>query len=132
MLALFDSWEPDAVPRDKASGIYFDRAKMHVLDQQSLVEPRLGLGLLVVNSFPDYTGYDLMEEWFTTGAADGFNIQPPCIPASAEVFVELVTPELQRRGLFRREYETVTLRQHLGLRPATNRHVVARQMRQAG
>ncbi len=59
MLALFDSWEPDAVPRDKASGIYFDRAKMHVLDQQSLVEPRLGLGLLVVNSFPDYTGYDL-------------------------------------------------------------------------
>lgn len=75
---------------------------------------------------------DLMEEWFTTGAADGFNIQPPCIPASAEVFVEVVTPELQRRGLFRREYETVTLRQHLGLRPATNRHVVARQMRQAG
>ncbi len=278
MLALFDSWEADAVPRDKASGIYYDRDKMHVPDHvgthfkvrgpldvprppqghipiftaggsdqaqelaariadglyagqpdierarayyasvkgrlakygrshddlkimpgimpfvgrtlqeaqdkfdmmQSLVEPRLGLGLLVVNSFPDYTGYDidgpvpdlplpggrnsefttvmvqrarteswtirqlyelvsggfwhlgvvgtpvmiadLMEEWFTTGAADGFNIQPPCIPVSAEDFVELVTPELQRRGLFRTEYETTTLRGHLGLRPAVNRN----------
>jgi FMN-dependent oxidoreductase (nitrilotriacetate monooxygenase family) len=278
MLALFDSWEADAVPRDKASGIYYDRAKMHVPDHvgthfkvrgpldvprptqghipiftaggsdqaqelaariadglyagqpdierarayyasvkgrlakygrshddlkimlgimpfvgrtlqeakdkfdmmQSLVEPRLGLGLLVVNSFPDYTGYDidgpvpdlplpggrnsefttvmmqrarteswtirqlyelvsggfwhlgvvgtpvmiadLMEEWFTTGAADGFNIQPPCIPVSAEEFVELVTPELQRRGLFRTEYETTTLRGHLGLRQAVNRN----------
>jgi FMN-dependent oxidoreductase (nitrilotriacetate monooxygenase family) len=286
MLALFDSWEADAVPRDKVSGIYYDRHKMHVLDHvgthfkvrgpldvprppqghipiftaggseqaqelaariadglyagqpdlesarayyasvkarlakygrshddlkimpgimpfvgrtlqeaqdkfdmmQSLVEPRLGLGLLVVNSFPDYTGYDLdgpvpdlpmpggrnsefttvmmqraraenlsirqlyelvsggfwhlgvvgtpsmiadlMEEWFTTGAADGFNIQAPCIPVSAEDFVELVTPELQRRGLFRTEYETTTLREHLGLKPAINRHVVQRQMRQ--
>jgi alkanesulfonate monooxygenase len=65
---------------------------------------------------------DLMEEWFTTGAADGFNIQPPCIPVSAEDFVELVTPELQRRGLFRTEYETTTLRGHLGLRPAVNRN----------
>ena len=60
---------------------------------------------------------DLMEEWFTTGAADGFNIQPPCIPVSAEDFVELVTPELQRRGLFRTEYETTTLRGHLGPGP---------------
>lgn len=150
---------------------------------QQLILPRLGLGLLVVNGFPDYTGYDLdgpipeldtgnvklsatnskggfssklmaearannstirqlyervsagfwhmgvvgtpasiadlMEEWFATGAADGFNIQSPCIPADSEDFVELVIPELQRRGLFRREYEGTTLRDHLGLkRPA--------------
>ena len=71
-----------------------------------------------------------MEEWFTTGAADGFNIQAPCIPVSAEDFVELVTPELQRRGQFRTEYETTTLREHLGLKPAINRHVVQRQTRQ--
>jgi len=58
---------------------------------------------------------DVMEEWFTTGAADGFNIQPPCIPISAEDFVAMVTPELQRRGLFRRDYEGSTLRNHLGL-----------------
>jgi alkanesulfonate monooxygenase SsuD/methylene tetrahydromethanopterin reductase-like flavin-dependent oxidoreductase (luciferase family) len=61
---------------------------------------------------------DLMEEWFTTGAADGFNLQPPCIPFSAEEFVALVIPELQRRDLFRREYEGTTLRDHLGLNPA--------------
>jgi N-acetyl-S-(2-succino)cysteine monooxygenase len=72
---------------------------------------------------------DMMEEWFTTGAADGFNIQPPCIPVSAEDFVELVTPELQRRGLFRTEYETTTLREHLGLKPATNRHAMRRSAR---
>jgi alkanesulfonate monooxygenase SsuD/methylene tetrahydromethanopterin reductase-like flavin-dependent oxidoreductase (luciferase family) len=61
---------------------------------------------------------DLMEEWFTTGAADGFNLQPPCIPFSAEEFVALVIPELQRRGLFRTEYEGATLRENLGLPPA--------------
>jgi FMN-dependent oxidoreductase (nitrilotriacetate monooxygenase family) len=283
MLGLFDSWEEGAVPCDKASGIYYDTTKMHVLDHvgkhfkvrgpldvprppqghipiftaggseqaqelaarmadglyagqpniesartyyasvkarlakydrspddlkimpgimpfvgrtlqeaqdkfdmmQSLIEPRLGLGLLVVSSFPDYTGYDLdgpvpdlpmpggrnsefitvimqlmrdknltirqlyelvsggfwhlgvvgtptmiadlMEEWFTTGAADGFNIQPPCIPVSAEDFVELVTPELQRRGLFRTDYEHRTLRGHLGLKPAINRHAARQQ-----
>jgi alkanesulfonate monooxygenase len=140
---------------------------------QALIDPRLGLGLLAVNNFPDYRGYDvdgpvpdlaleegrksffsralndrvkrdgltirqlyelvsggfwhmgvvgtptriadIMEEWFCSGAADGFNIQPPCVPPSVEDFVELVIPELQRRGLFRRDYESTTLRGHLGL-----------------
>jgi alkanesulfonate monooxygenase len=59
---------------------------------------------------------DTMEEWFTTGAADGFNVQPPYMPEGAEDFVELVIPELQRRGLFRTEYEGRTLRENLGLR----------------
>jgi len=149
---------------------------------QAMILPRLGLGLLVVNGFPDYTGYDidgpvpdiampanrkghfssplmqkvkqdgltirqlyekvsagfwhmgvvgtpesiadLMEEWFTTGAADGFNIQSPCIPVDSEDFVNLVIPELQRRGVFRTEYEGATLREHLGLRPAVSRHAL--------
>jgi alkanesulfonate monooxygenase len=60
---------------------------------------------------------DTMEEWFTTGAADGFNIQPPYMPDGAEDFVNLVIPELQRRGLFRTEYEGTTLRENLGLSP---------------
>jgi FMN-dependent oxidoreductase (nitrilotriacetate monooxygenase family) len=146
---------------------------------QELILPRLGLGLLVVNGFPDYTGYDidgpvpdlpmpaslknhgpspllntirqdgmtirqlyeavsagfwhmgvvgtttsiadLMEEWFTSGAADGFNIQSPCIPVDSQDFVDLVIPELQRRGLFRTEYESATLRGNLGLKPAASR-----------
>jgi FMN-dependent oxidoreductase (nitrilotriacetate monooxygenase family) len=59
---------------------------------------------------------DVMEEWFTTGAADGFNVLPPVLPASLVDFVDLVIPELQRRGLFRTEYEGRTLRGHLGLK----------------
>ncbi len=58
---------------------------------------------------------DTMEEWFTTGAADGFMVQPPYLPESAETFVATVIPELQRRGLFRTEYEGRTLRENLGL-----------------
>ena len=59
---------------------------------------------------------DQMEEWFTTGAADGFNVMPPHLPFGLTEFVEHVIPELQRRGLFRTEYEGKTLRSHLGLR----------------
>ena len=58
---------------------------------------------------------DAMEEWFQTGAADGFNVLPPVLPASLDDFVELVVPELQRRGLYRTRYEGSTLREHLGL-----------------
>ncbi|MDR3538984.1 MAG: NtaA/DmoA family FMN-dependent monooxygenase [Acetobacteraceae bacterium] len=279
--ALFDGWDDDAVPRDKASGVFFDRTKMHMLDHrgrffkirgpldlpplpqrrppvftagtseesqelaakfadvvyagkvtlddarsyyasvkgrlarygrtpeellilpgimtyvgrtrqeaqdkfdqlQELLTPEHGLGLLATYGLPDYSGHDLdapvpdlpagvevfgqyasvalakarreglsirqlyqmigggfwslraigtaadiadlMEEWVTTGAADGFNLQPPCVPISAEDFVALVIPELQRRGLFRREYEGCTLREHLGLPPAISRHARA-------
>jgi alkanesulfonate monooxygenase len=59
---------------------------------------------------------DVMEAWFRSGAADGFNVLPPVLPASLDDFVALVIPELQRRGLFRTEYEASTLRGHLGLR----------------
>jgi FMN-dependent oxidoreductase (nitrilotriacetate monooxygenase family) len=275
---LFDSWDDDAVPRDKESGLFFDRSKMHMLDHkgrffkvrgpldlpplpqrrpplvtagtsedsqelaaraadvvyagkvtledarayyasvkgrlakygrtpdellilpgimtyvgrtrqeaqdkfdrlQDMVLPEHGLGLMASYGLPDYSGYDLdspvpdlppgvevfgqyasvalakakaeklsirqlyqmiaggfwslraigtaadiadmMEEWVTTGAADGFNLQPPCIPLSAEDFVAMVTPELQRRGMFRRDYEFGTLRENLGLPPAVSRY----------
>jgi alkanesulfonate monooxygenase len=58
---------------------------------------------------------DEMERWFCTGAADGFNILPPYMPGALEDFVDLVVPELQRRGLFRTRYAGTTLRDHLGL-----------------
>jgi FMN-dependent oxidoreductase (nitrilotriacetate monooxygenase family) len=58
---------------------------------------------------------DLMEEWFTDGAADGFNIMPPVLPAMLEVFIAEVIPLLQHRGLFRTAYEEKTLRAHYGL-----------------
>ena len=288
MLGLFDSWDDDAVPRDKASGIFFDRAKMHLVDHrgrffkvrgpldlpplpqrrpplftagtspesqelaarcadvvyagkvtladarsyyasvkgrlarygrapeellilpgimvyvgqtrqeaqdkfdrlQELLTDEHGLGLLASYGLPDYSGYDLdapvpdlppgvevfgqyasvalakarreglsirqlyqmvgggfwslraigtaadiadlMEEWVTTGAADGFNLQPPCVPISAEDFVAMVIPELQRRGLFRREYEGGTLRERLGLPPAVSRYAQQPGLRAAG
>ncbi|HEY4034381.1 MAG TPA: LLM class flavin-dependent oxidoreductase [Ktedonobacteraceae bacterium] len=62
---------------------------------------------------------DQLENWFINDAADGFNIMPPYLPGGLDDFVELVIPVLQRRGLFRTEYEGRTLRENLGLpRPA--------------
>jgi hypothetical protein len=46
---------------------------------------------------------------------DGFNVMFPYLPEGLEDFVDRVVPELQRRGLFRREYEGTTLRENLGL-----------------
>ncbi len=162
---------------------------------QSLLDPRVGIGMLVINHFPDLTGYDLdspiselaitsdqlgdgmktsarepeftlalmdrarrekltirqlfdvisagfwslgvigtptriadvMEEWFSTGAADGFIVQPPDLPGSGRDFVELAIPELQRRGLFRTEYTGSTLREHLGLPWVPSRYAKQRQ-----
>jgi alkanesulfonate monooxygenase len=62
---------------------------------------------------------DEMEEWLHDFGSDGFNMMFPWVPAGLEDFTDKVVPELQRRGLFRREYEGTTLRDHLGLaRPA--------------
>ncbi|HZT48433.1 MAG TPA: NtaA/DmoA family FMN-dependent monooxygenase, partial [Hyphomicrobiaceae bacterium] len=58
---------------------------------------------------------DLIEDWFADGAADGFNIMPPLLPAQLDVFNAEVIPLLQRRGLFRTEYTGTTLREHYGL-----------------
>lgn len=65
---------------------------------------------------------DEMEHWFKDGAADGFNVMPAWLPGSLKDFVDMVVPELQRRGLFRTEYEATTLRGNLGLPVPPNRH----------
>jgi FMN-dependent oxidoreductase (nitrilotriacetate monooxygenase family) len=64
---------------------------------------------------------DKMEEWFVAKACDGFMVQDTFVPGGFEDFTRLVIPELQARGLFRKEYEGETLRDHLGLpRPDTH------------
>ncbi|MFD0712966.1 LLM class flavin-dependent oxidoreductase [Paenibacillus sp. GCM10027626] len=63
---------------------------------------------------------DQMEEWFVQEAADGFNICPPYMPGGLDLFIELVVPVLQRRGLFRTEYEGSTFREHFGLERPDN------------
>lgn len=58
---------------------------------------------------------DQMEVWLEAGVADGFNLMPPTLPGSLEDFVELIVPEMQKRGIFREKYEGHTFREHLGL-----------------
>ena len=77
-----------------------------------------------LREFPTFNGTpsqvaDQMEEWFDSGACDGFVLAATHMPGDYEDFVRLVVPELQRRGLYRQEYSPGTLRNNLGLaRPA--------------
>ena len=80
---------------------------------------QLGLLLSIVGT--PKTIADRMEEWLHTGACDGFNVMFPFVPTGLDEFVDLVVPELQRRGLFRTAYEGTTLRDHLGLPRPANR-----------
>jgi FMN-dependent oxidoreductase (nitrilotriacetate monooxygenase family) len=70
---------------------------------------------------------DVMQEWFEARGCDGFNVTPATLPHGGEDFVSMVVPELQRRGLFRANYEGRTLRENLGLRPVINRYTRQRQ-----
>jgi FMN-dependent oxidoreductase (nitrilotriacetate monooxygenase family) len=64
---------------------------------------------------------DEMEDWLVNEGSDGFNVMFPYLPGGLDDFVDRVVPELQRRGLFRREYEGPTLRENLGLKRPTRR-----------
>ncbi|WP_093435166.1 LLM class flavin-dependent oxidoreductase [Variovorax sp. 770b2] len=64
---------------------------------------------------------DEMQEWLETEGSDGFNVMFPWLPGGLDAFVDKVVPELQRRGIFRREYEGRTLRENLGLPRPANR-----------
>ncbi|WP_437590249.1 LLM class flavin-dependent oxidoreductase [Sorangium sp. So ce1000] len=66
---------------------------------------------------------DAIQHWWEQGAADGFNVMPPVLPSGLEAFVEHVIPILQRRGLFRTEYEGRTLRDNYGLPRPANRNL---------
>ncbi|WP_019904797.1 LLM class flavin-dependent oxidoreductase [Methylobacterium sp. 77] len=64
---------------------------------------------------------DRMQEWLETRACDGFNLMFHTVPEGLDDVVDGLVPELQRRGLFRTEYEGATLRDHLGLPRPSNR-----------
>jgi FMN-dependent oxidoreductase (nitrilotriacetate monooxygenase family) len=70
---------------------------------------------------------DGMEEWLLSEGSDGFNVMFPYLPEGLEDFVDKVVPELQRRGIFRQDYEGTTLRDHLGLPRPANRFFESRQ-----
>jgi alkanesulfonate monooxygenase len=64
---------------------------------------------------------DAMEEWLVSEGSDGFNVMFPYLPQGLDDFADKVVPELQRRGIFRKEYTGTTLRDHLGLPRPANR-----------
>lgn len=68
---------------------------------------------------------DVLEDWYRSKAGDGFVVTFPVVPAGLRNLVELVVPELQRRGLFRTEYSGTSLRDHMGLATPANPHFQA-------
>lgn len=94
--------------------VMLDKAKrenMRLRDVYNLMAAARGHWVLC--GTPDYIA-DTLETWFTTGAADGFNIMPSHFPDGLTDFVDMVVPILQDRGLFRTEYEGKTLRDRMG------------------
>jgi FMN-dependent oxidoreductase (nitrilotriacetate monooxygenase family) len=97
-----------------------DRARRENLTVRQLAQIAGGYGGLSFTGTPK-TIADAMEEWLFTDACDGFNVMFPYVPGGLDDFVGMVVPELQRRGLFRTEYEGRTLRENLGLPRPANR-----------
>ncbi len=115
----FDGPLPDNLPMSNASQSTFKYvtglAKEKNMTMRQIAQVVAGArAKLVIKGSPQQVA-DMMEQWYVEEAADGFNIMPPYLPGALDDFVELVIPELQRRGLFRTEYVGRTLREHLGL-----------------
>ncbi|HEX3503447.1 MAG TPA: LLM class flavin-dependent oxidoreductase [Xanthobacteraceae bacterium] len=110
-----------------ATSQYAAKSAINLAKRENLTIRQLAMcmagarGKAVVKGTPRQIA-DMMEEWFVSGAADGFNIMPPYLPGGLNDFVKYIVPELQRRGLFRTEYEGATLRENLGLRRPESRY----------
>ena len=121
-------FDPDGplpeIPETNASKSARDRL-VSVARERNLTVRQLALrvggygGLAFVG--PPKTIADEMERWLHEEGSDGFNIMFPYLPEGLDDFVDKVVPELQRRGLFRTEYEGPTLRENLGLARPANR-----------
>ncbi len=97
-----------------------ERARRDNLTVRQLAQIAGSYGGLAMVGTPEMIA-DQMEEWLYSDACDGFNIMFPWVPGGLDDFVDQVVPELQRRNLFRREYEGKTLRENLGLPRPENR-----------
>ena len=119
---------PDDIPDTDASKSGRERA-MALAKREGLTVRQLagrlgGYGGLAMMGTPKMIA-DQMEEWLVTEACDGFNVMFPYLPGGLDDFVDKVVPELQRRGIFRTEYEGTTLRENLGLPRPDNRFFAA-------
>jgi FMN-dependent oxidoreductase (nitrilotriacetate monooxygenase family) len=121
-------FDPDAplpeIPESNASKSGRERAiglaRRENLTVRQLAQRLGGYSGLAIVGTPK-TVADEMEEWLATEGSDGFTIMFPYLPGGLDDFVDRVVPELQRRGLFRRDYAGKTLRENLGLPRPKNR-----------
>jgi len=115
---------PEKIPESNASKSGRERAialaRREKLTVRQLAQRLGGYSGLAMVGTPK-TIADEMEEWLASEGSDGFTVMFPYLPGGLDDFVNLVIPELQRRGLFRREYEGTTLRENLGLPRPKNR-----------
>jgi FMN-dependent oxidoreductase (nitrilotriacetate monooxygenase family) len=115
---------PDGIPESNASRSGRENAialgKRDGLTVRQLAQRLGGYSGLAMVGTPTSIA-DEMEEWLETDASDGFTVMFPYLPGGLEDFCTRVIPELQRRDLFRREYEGTTLRENLGLPQLRNR-----------
>ncbi len=109
---------PDDIPQSNASQSGRDRTlamgRRENMTVRQVAQRLGGHGGLAMLGTPEMIA-DQMEEWIEARASDGFTLQFPYLPMGLDDVVERVVPELQRRGLFHREYEGTTLRENLGL-----------------
>ncbi|UHS58713.1 LLM class flavin-dependent oxidoreductase [Agrobacterium vaccinii] len=115
-LTRSDFPDPETVEASKSRVIgYVDLTLKENLTLRQLLRKLAGArGHFVATGTPEQVA-DIIEDWFRSGAADGFNVMPPIINSQLSLFAEEVVPILQKRGLFRKEYEGNTLRSHFGL-----------------
>lgn len=115
-------FDPDAplpdIPESNASksgqARAIDMANWENLTVRQLAQRLGGYSGMAMLGTPEMIA-DEMEEWLETEASDGFTVMFPYLPGGLDDFVDRVVPVLQDRGLFRREYEGVTLRENMGL-----------------
>ena len=108
--------DPDQVQASKSRAIgYVETTLRDGLTLRQLLKRLAGArGHLAIAGTPEQVA-DTIEDWFRTGAADGFNVMPPVITQQLELFANEVVPILRKRGLFRTDYSGHTLRSHFGL-----------------
>lgn len=108
--------DPTQVQASKSRAIgYVETTLREGLTLRQLLQRLAGArGHLAIAGTPEQVA-DTMEDWFRTGAADGFNVMPPVITQQLELFASEVVPILRKRGLFRSEYDSASLRGHFGL-----------------
>jgi N-acetyl-S-(2-succino)cysteine monooxygenase len=114
---------PD-IPFDLSLYTSTDRSVWEMATRERLTIRQTYLRLLAVEKSPPFDGgatgtaqevADEMEDWFRSGACDGFKVMVPNLPLGLERVVDLLVPELQRRGIFHTDYTGATLREELGL-----------------